>query len=229
MARPKKELEVKVEKAIEEVVVETASDTQAEIEKLKKEKEETDAKFNELKAQMDLMLKQMMMNSQAPTPAFADEEVEIECFYINGATINNTEGSISYNIGYKETVNIPMSELKECFKNKINNYRELFRKGVFSFVDEKYYQVFKIKDVVDLSDETLVDILTKDGEIPYVAMTKNMGHVDFIFSNAIIYRVADLRRRGLLRDWDYRKQQEFEAHFEIKIDACINQLDLLGY
>lgn len=227
MARPKKELETKTETITEEVVVENTKEKDLEIERLRKEKEETDKQMLELKAQMDLILKQMAMKPQVAVSQ-QDEEIEVKCYCINGAVIVNNDASIRYEIGYQESVHIPLSELKECFKSNVNNYKDLFKKGIFVFENEEYYDIFKVRDRIDLSDDVLVEILTKQKRIPYLEEMKVLGKIDFALSNSLIYRVADLRRRGKLRDWEYNDQHAFETQFNISVDKCINQLNLLN-
>ena len=196
--------------------------------KTKKEKEESDRKFLELQTQMDMILKQMALQNANGNTNNQDEDVVVGCMSINGASIANNDESIIYNLKYKEVIDISFSELKDCFKSKINPYRELFKKGIFYFEDEKYYEIFKIKDVVDMSDEALVDMLIK-GEVPYKEKLYIRGHKDNTFFLTLVYRVADLYRQGNLVKWTYQDRMSFENYFKIKIDNCVNQLNLLGY
>lgn len=206
----------------EEIVVDTKKD--AEIEKLQKEKEQMSNDLESLKTQMALLMKQMSLQSAiAPQE---EKEVEVTCYCINGGVITNNDGSVRYDIKYKESAMIPMSELKECFKAKMNDYRVLFRKGMFVFEDKDVYADFKIKDIIDMSDDVLVEMLNK-GEIPYQDKMEVGGNIDFILSNTLIYRVADLRRAGKLKDLSYGNQKKFETYFDVTIDSCINQLELL--
>lgn len=213
---------VKKAETKEEIVVEVKEDT--EIEKLQKEKEQMSNDLESLKNQMALLMKQISLQS-AVAPQ-EEKEVEVTCYCINGGVITNNDGSVRYDIKYKESAMIPMSELKECFKAKANDYRTLFRKGMFVFEDKEVYADFKIKDIIDMSDEVLVEMLNK-GEIPYQDKIKFGGNIDFILSNTLIYRVADLRRVGKLKDLSYGNQKKFETYFGITIDSCINQLELL--
>lgn len=221
MARPKKEDNMNIESTVEVYEMN-------EVEKLKKEKEESDRKFLELQTQMDMILKQMALQNANGNTNNQDEDVAVGCMSINGASIANNDESIIYNLKYKEVIDISFSELKDCFKSKINPYRELFKKGIFYFEDEKYYEIFKIKDVVDMSDEALVDMLIK-GEVPYKEKLYIRGHKDNTFFLTLVYRVADLYRQGNLVKWTYQDRMSFENYFKIKIDNCVNQLNLLGY
>ena len=205
----------------EEVVVDTRKDE--EIAKLQKEKEQMGSTLDALQAQMAVLMKQMSMQSVV-VESKEDREVEIVCNCINGGVLNNNDGSIRYELKYQTPVDVAVDDLKKCFRATTNKYIDLFRDGLFAFVDKELYSEFKIRDVVDLSDEALSEMVNK-GEIPY---QEKIRSTDSILSHTIIYRVSDLKRQGKLRDWSYSHEKAFEAYFGIKVDECINQLNLLN-
>lgn len=208
----------------EEIVLDTKKDE--EIERLKKEKEQMNGDLDSLKSQMAILMKQMAMQETASIPK-EEVEVEVTCYCISGGVLGNNDGDIRYSFGYKETLSIPLSELKECFKSKINDYRDRFAKGMFVFEDKSMYEVFKIRDVIDMSDEVLVDMLVS-GKIPYKEKMMVGESLDYVLSSILKYRVADLRRKGKLGEWSYSNQKIYETFFGEQVDFCVNQLELLN-
>lgn len=197
------------------------------IAQLTSEKDASDKKFAELQAQMNLLMQQMSMRGNVSTSQVA-EEVEIGCRLFSGGVICNKTEDIMYSFGYSEIKEIPLVELKECFRNQINNYKDLFAKGCFYFLDESYYKEFKIREFLDLSEETIVDMLINKGvAVPYQSEMMVNGHRENIVYLTVLYVVADLYREGKLQSWDFNKKKSFETYYNKRIDDVASVVSVL--
>lgn len=216
--RPKKEITDTIE----------VKESNIDVEKILKEKEDSDNKLKELQIQMELLMKQMsMMNQSQPHISNQDDiDIIVGCRALNGATLISKNGEIEYDLKYKEEREIPFRELKECFKNNVNNYRDLFKKGVFYFVDKNMYDEFSIKDILDLSEENLIEILLRN-EIPFEDKLYVRGQKDMALYMTVLYIVADLYCQGKLTQWNYGGRIAFENHYKTKLDDMIRQIQSL--
>lgn len=211
-----------------EAPIVTSVINQSELDRLTKEKEESDKKFTELQAQMQLLMQQVSMMGNTNTTISVAEEVEVGCRLFSGGAVCNRTEDILYRFKYGEIKEIPVDELKECFRNQINNYRDLFAKGVFYFLNEKYYNEFKIRERLDLSEETLIDLLVnKRISVPYKEHMMVNGHRENNVYLTVLYIIADLYLQGKLSTWDFTQKREFEIYFGKRIDDVASMVSVL--
>lgn len=225
MARPKKIVEAKDElMEIKDEVVETKADGKTEVELALEAK---DKEMQEMKIQMEMLMKQMAqmatMNQGVQVGKANDIEVAIGCRALNGACLANKSGDIEYNIRYKDVEYIPYNELKECFKSNVNNYKDLFAKGIFYFEDETMYDEFGVKNRIDLSEENLIKILLAN-QVPFLDKLYIRGQKDVVLYMTVLYLVAELYSEGKLNEWSWDGRNTFEAHYKIRLDDMVRQI-----
>ena len=240
MARPKKIVETKDELIeVKDEVVETKTDekTEAELALEAKDKEiqemktqmemqemKTQMEMQEMKIQMEMLMKQMMTTNQSVQVGKTNDiDVAVGCRALNGACLANKNGDIEYNIKYKEIDYIPYNELKECFKSNVNNYKDLFAKGIFYFEDEAMYDEFMIKNRIDLSEENLVKILLSN-QVPFLDKLYIRGQKDVVLYMTVLYLVAELYSEGKLNEWSWDGRNTFETHYKIRLDDIVRQI-----
>ena len=218
MARPKKIVETKDE------IIETEVDEKTEVELALEAK---DKEMQEMKIQMEMLMKQMAqmatMNQNVQMGKPNDIEVVVGCRALNGACLANKSGDIEYNIKYREVESIPYNELKECFKSNVNNYKDLFAKGIFYFEDEAMYDEFGVKNRIDLSEENLTKILLSN-QVPFLDKLYVRGQKDVVLYMTVLYLVAELYSEGKLNNWSWEGRNIFESHYKIRLDDIIRQI-----
>lgn len=221
MARPKKIVETKDESI--EIKDETI-ETSAEIELALKAK---DKEMQEMKIQMEMLMKQMAqmatVNQGVQVGKSNDIEVAVGCRALNGACLANKSGDIEYNVRYKDVEHIPYNELKECFKSNVNNYKDLFAKGIFYFEDESMYDEFGIKNRIDLSEKNLIKILLAN-QVPFLDKLYIRGQKDVVLYMTVLYLVAELYSEGKLNEWSWDGRNTFETHYKIRLDDIVRQI-----
>ena len=225
MARPKKIVEAKDElMEVKDEVVETKTDEKKEIELALEAK---DKEVQEMKIQIEMLMKQMTqmvtMNQGVQVGKANDIEVAIGCRALNGACLANKSGDIEYNIRYKDVEYIPYNELKECFKSNVNNYKDLFAKGIFYFEDETIYDEFGVKNRIDLSEENLIKILLAN-QVPFLDKLYIRGQKDVVLYMTVLYLVAELYSEGKLNEWSWDGRNTFETHYKIRLDDIVRQI-----
>lgn len=210
---------------------ETTVDFEKELKTKEQELEMTNKKLADMELQMKLLQQQMLsMGNISNSKSETDEELVVGCNMYSGGTISSRLGDISYTFKYGQEIPILYSELKECFRSTVNNYRELFKDGVFYFVDKKGYDEFKIHSHLDFSDDILIPKLL-DGEIPYLDKIEiGNSKKNFNVYYTVMYKVADIYRKGKLKDWSYESRTKFENYFKKKIDEIVMAIDTMaGY
>ena len=225
MARPKKIVETKDELIeVKDEVVETKTDEKTEAELALEAK---DKEMQEMKTQMEMLMKQMAqmatINQGVQVGKANDIEVAIGCRALNGACLANKSGDIEYNIRYKDVEYIPYNELKECFKSNVNNYKDLFAKGIFYFEDETMYDEFGVKNRIDLSEENLIKILLAN-QVPFLDKLYIRGQKDVVLYMTVLYLVAELYSEGKLNEWSWDGRNTFETHYKIRLDDIVRQI-----
>lgn len=223
MARPKS---VTKEEVVQEEKVVVTQESKIDVDKILKEKAETENKFLELQAQMQVLMQQVAMMGATPMTK-AKEDVAVGCRAINGASLASKDESIEYNLKYKEVEYIPYADLKECFKSRVNDYKDLFAKGIFYFVDEENYAEFNIRDRIDMSEDNIIDILVNQGAVPFADRLYVRGQKDNTLYMAVLYLVSDLFRQGKLSDWTYTNRKQFENMFKTSIDEAVSRLEYI--
>lgn len=190
-----------------------------------------------LKAQIEEMKKAMAeMVNKANTPSQsivvkeAEDEVEIGCSMLQGIGLSSDDGTITINIGFNDVQSLTISEVKKLFRRAY--IKKLFEDGVCYFVDEDSYKIFNIRNHKDLSEETLISLLTLNNANDIIKeldkITENKRNSNIL--NCIIYRICDMIRKGKLKDWDYYVRKGIESYFGVEFDrgiSILNSLDAL--
>ena len=127
--------------------------------------EETPSEVEMLRAQLEEMKKamaEMMSKASAPSQSVvlkeAEDEVEVGCRMLQGIGLNSEDGTVSVDISFNDTQSLTISEVKKLFRRA--HIKKLFEDGVCYFEDETNYQAFNIRNHKDLSDESLISLLT---------------------------------------------------------------------
>jgi len=155
-----------------------------------------------------------------------DEPVEIGCKLFNGATLSSANGDVSVVLKCGEETEVTIRELKDIFRNQFD-FKNMFRKGVLYFVDKDMYKYFKIRNVIDLSDEKLIEELVEkepNEMVKFLKKVTNDKRNDMV-SHTICYNVASMLRDGKLKFWSYDGQSTFEQYMNVKLSNVIKNID----
>lgn len=214
-----------IEEKVEEIIEQTP------IESINEETNDGGAENEALKAQLaqmqELINKLMAEKPQYNViPNLGDREVVVGCRLIQGVSWGKEEDSAGViSLKYGEEMEILESDMKKFFRQ--GNIKKLFIDGLCYFADENDYAIFGIKKHIDLSEETLLNVLDKD--INQIAVfleevtdsKRNAGVL-----NCIIFRVCDLIRRQKV-SLDYYKRKGIESYLGMELDRGIVSLDAL--
>lgn len=192
------------------------------IKKLEESEKKNDELFSIIKSLKDEM--DSIKNSQPQyviQQGVNDKEISIGCRLFCGATLLSPSGEIQIRVKCGEETTLTIHEMQEIFRNQFR-YKRLFEKGVLYFVDEEMYDYFKIRNVLDLSDEALVDALTGSVE----SMKSFLANItdnkrDDMVEHTICYKTAKLLDSGKLGDWSYGNRVGFDAYMGVKIENII--------
>lgn len=199
--------------------------------------EETPPEVEMLRAQLEEMKKamvEMMSKASAPSQSVvlkeAEDEVEVGCRMLQGIGLNSEDGTVSVDISFNDTQSLTISEVKKLFRRAY--IKKLFEDGVCYFEDETNYQAFNIRNHKDLSDESLISLLTLNNVNDIIReldiLTENKRNSNVL--NCVIYRICNMIRKGQLKDWDYYIRKGIESYFGTEFDrgiSVLNSLDAL--
>ena len=137
---------------------------------------------------------------------------------------------VAVDILFNDTQSLTISEVKKLFRRA--HIKKLFEDGVCYFEDETNYQAFNIRNHKDLSDESLISLLTLNNVNDIIReldiLTENKRNSNVL--NCVIYRICNMIRKGQLKDWDYYIRKGIESYFGTEFDrgiSVLNSLDAL--
>lgn len=196
-----------------------------------KETEEVVALKKQLEEMKKAMEELMKMKAEVPSQKVfvkqEDDEVIIGCRVLQGVGWGAPEdpaGEIRLQFNEEQTVTV--SDMKRFFRK--HSIRKLFEDGLCYFAEPENYALFNIRKYVDLSDETLTNILTqKDvNDIVRDLDEITVGKKNSSIVNCIVFRICDMIRKDVLK-WDYYTRKAIENYFNMEFDRGINTLKAL--
>jgi len=204
-------------------------------ETLNKQNNDFSDKFTQMQSQIDLLIKIVNDNSNKNTAIIEkeDDEVAVGCRVFAGLGIVNSEGTQTILFRCGEKKYISYDDMKSYLKENIRNNKALFANGLLFFYDEKNYERFKIKKLVDLTEENIIDILsTKDSNQlirKFNTLTDNMRKDGVV--HTFKYMVADLliREPKKLEGFVYDNRQALEDYIGVKFDTLIANANMYHF
>lgn len=204
----------------------------------KTEKKEKNEELDLLKQQMEEMKKMMLElsqeNSLLKTAALQsktnitlnneEDEVVVGCRLIQGVGWGNVQDSAGeINLKYGEEKTITVSDMKKFFRN--GNVKKLFIDGICYFANPEDYEKFGIKDYLDLSEENLKELFSKEineiiGELK--KMTEDQRNINVV--NCLIFRLCELVKDRKI-NLDYYVRKGIEDYFGYTLDRGIMLLN----
>lgn len=202
------------------------------------EKKEKNEELDLLKQQMEEMKKMMLElsqeNSLLKTAALQsktnitlnneEDEVVVGCRLIQGVGWGNVQDSAGeINLKYGEEKTITVSDMKKFFRN--GNVKKLFIDGICYFANPEDYEKFGIKDYLDLSEENLKELFSKEineiiGELK--KMTEDQRNINVV--NCLIFRLCELVKDRKI-NLDYYVRKGIEDYFGYTLDRGIMLLN----
>ncbi len=202
------------------------------------EKKEKNEELDLLKKQMEEMKKMMLElsqeNSLLKTAALQsktnitlnneEDEVIVGCRLIQGVGWGNVQDSAGViNLKYGEEKAITVSDMKKFFRD--GNVKKLFVDGICYFANPKDYEKFGIKDYLDLSEENLKELFSKEineiiGDLK--KMTKDQRNINVV--NCLIFRLCELVKDRKI-NLDYYVRKGIEDYFGYTLDRGIMLLN----
>lgn len=173
--------------------------------------------------EMQLQLQNMLIAQQAQKiPANNDDDIVVGCRIFNGATLSSVGGDIIIPVGYREETEVKAVELREIFKSPFG-YKHMFRKGTLYFVDEANYKRFGITKEIDLSDDSLIELLENNNENMIIEKIKQMttDKHDLMEVFAIIYQIAYLIDHKKI-NLDYEVRHNLEKYLNVDFKDLIS-------
>jgi len=194
-----------------------------------------DVQLNAIKAQMDLLMKAQMTNVAVTKEEEPEaKEIIIGCRAFSGAALASNDGTIVYTFNGGEEKGIDSEDLRQVLReNGQRNNKKLFQNGLFYFVDEKYYNIFKIKKNVDLSKEHIAEIvLTKDKD-EMIRKVKEMTNdkSDMGVTHTFKFLIAEmlLDEKNPLASWTYDNKKYLETYLGNNFDDLIASSGIFKY
>ncbi len=177
--------------------------------------------------EMQLQLQNMLLaqqNQVLVSSKLNDGSAVVGCRIFNGATLSSPGGDVSIQIPYLDEVEITYSELREIFKSPFG-YKNMFKKGVLYFVNKDDYSKFNIKEEIDLSDDNLIDLLSKNSLTSIIDKVKiiTKDKKDLMEMFALIYQMARLIDEKKV-DLDYSVRSNLEKYFDVDFESLIANL-----
>lgn len=220
--------EKEVIKKVEEV--KKVEESKSEVNNEPSEVELLKAQIEEMKKAMAEMTKKASEPSKSIIVKEAEDEVEIGCRMLQGIGLTSDDGTVYISLSFDDVQSLTINEMKKLFRRAY--IKRLFEDGICYFVDEESYQLFNIRKHKDLSEETLVSLLTSGSvndiikELDVITENKRNSNV----LNCVIYRICNMIRKGQLKDWDYYIRKGIESYFGTEFDrgiSILNSLDAL--
>jgi hypothetical protein len=236
-SKKKETVEVKNESIIKPIQQETAKvyvseeteNLQKENNKLKetilKQQDDFSAKFNQMQAQLDTLLKIVGSTTKQTKVEDSEEDIAIGCRVFAGLSMSTPDGMQNITFRCGEQKFISLEDLVIYLKESKRNNKSLFANGLLYFYDEKYYDKFKIKKLVDLSEENILKILLiedKNEMIRKVSELTNGLKKKFV-THTFKFIIADMLVRNplKLKFWNYDSRIELENYIGVKFDTLI--------
>lgn len=202
------------------------------------EKKEKNEELDLLKQQMEEMKKMMLElsqeNSLLKTAALQsktnitlnneEDEVVVGCRLIQGVGWGSVQDSAGViNLKYGEEKAITVSDMKKFFRN--GNVKKLFVDGICYFANPEDYEKFGIKDYLDLSEERLKELFSKEindivGELNKI--TENQRNINVV--NCLIFRLCEMVKDRKI-NLDYYVRKGIEDYFGYTLDRGIMLLN----
>lgn len=202
------------------------------------EKKEENKDLELLKEQMEEMKKIMLQLSQensllknaalqAKTNVVLnqeEDEVTIGCRLIQGigwGNIKDSAGEINLKYGEEKTVTV--SDMKKFFRS--GNVKKLFIDGICYFANPEDYKKFGIKNYLDLSEERLIELFSKEindivGELNKI--TEDQRNINVV--NCLIFRLCEMVKDRKI-NLDYYVRKGIEDYFGYTLDKGIMLLN----
>lgn len=192
------------------------------IEELEKRLEENNKTLESLKSLIEVLTRTNTISSQ--NDESDKREVLVGSRSLYPLIVGTADGHISYTFNYDEIHEIEARELKDIFKNDQLHTKDLFRKGVLYFVDEKEYANFRIKDFVSLDKDFykywLVERTPNEAIEEFKRITNDKQ--DFIALHQLVYGIGYiLMSSNVLQNWKYESRVAIENYFGKKMEDII--------
>lgn len=221
---------VKNTEKIQEVpVVEEKSEVIEPVEEVKEDNEVEllKAQLEAMKKQMEDMAKSVSAPAQSIVIKEAEDEVTIGCRMLQGIGLHSDDGTIKINLSFNEEQTATINEMKKLLRQA--GVKKAFEDGICYFQDEACYKIFNIKGYKDLSDESLIALLSLKDVNEIIRKLDNLteNKKESSVVNCIIYRICNMIRKKQLSNWDYYVRKGIEDYFKIEFDRGINILNSL--
>lgn len=199
-----------------------------EKERLKKELEDNQNTIKQLQEQMTALMKMVADKGVGGNVANTDDNdeiVDVGCRCFAGLGMTNADGTQNIFFRCGERKGISVEDLKSYLKENIRNNKALFSNGLLFFYDESNYNRFRVKKVVDLSEEEVLKIITMKDPNDMIRkigeMTNNLRRDSVVYT--LKYIIADMMIRKIdgLKDFTYENHNELERYFGVKFDTLI--------
>lgn len=156
----------------------------------------------------------------------SDTPCEIGCRLFCGATLTSPSGDVEITIKCGEEVEVTIREVGEIFRSQFG-FKKMFEKGVLYFVDPEMYNHFKIRNVIDLSDDALLPHLLDEDYNNMIGYLKNITNDkrDDMISHTICYNTAQMFKDGKLSKWNYDSRINFEHYMGVNISELSKMID----
>lgn len=195
-------------------------------EELKKTIEEQAAQIAELQASLKMMMSAYTQTAQVAQQKPQKETVVVGCRAFSGAPLSNQDESVCYTFACGEEKEIDVSDLKDILKdNGLRKNKVLFRDGLFYFKDKSYYDYFGIKNVIDLSDEAIKEIVLTDNVDSMLRKVKEItkDRTNFNVMHTLKFKIAQMivDESQPLLGWRYDSRKALEDYLGNKFDDLV--------
>lgn len=203
--------------------------------KLEKQEDEFSNKFNQMQAKMDSLLAIIgnIGNNNSAKKVEEEEDIAVGCRMFSGLGIVNAESKQTIVFACGEKKYIPYEDLKGFLKENIRNNKALFANGLLFFYDEKNYARFKIKKLVDLTEEHIIEILTTQDTNQMIGkiniLTNNLRREGVL--HTLKYMIADMliRDASKLKGFTYDNRDALEKYIGVKFDTLISNANMYRF
>ena len=205
------------------------NDKEVEIE-MKEENKELDLLKEQMEEMKKLMLQLSQENSLLKNAALQaktnivlnkeEDEVTIGCRSIQGIGFGSSQDSAGeINLKYGEEKTVTVSDMKKFFRS--GNVKKLFIDGICYFVNPEDYEKFGIKSYLDLSEERLKELFSKEindivGELNKI--TEDQRNINVV--NCLIFRLCEMVKDRKI-NLDYYVRKGIEDYFGYTLDKGI--------
>ena len=197
---------------------------------MKEENKELDLLKEQMEEMKKLMLQLSQENSLLKNAALQaktnivlnkeEDEVTIGCRLIQGIGFGSSQDSAGeINLKYGEEKTVTVSDMKKFFRS--GNVKKLFIDGICYFVNPEDYEKFVIKSYLDLSEERLKELFSKEindivGELNKI--TEDQRNINVV--NCLIFRLCEMVKDRKI-NLDYYVRKGIEDYFGYTLDKGI--------